>query len=183
MSYVIGLRCRECHKQYPQKGVHVCEVCFGPLEVEYDYAAMKGKVTRASIEAKDRGICGGIGICCQSMANRKTGHHSGWTPFKRAHNLGKLLGVKELYIKDDSANYPTWSYKERVVSVAITKAIELGYDTVGVRQHREPGEFRRRPRGAGGAESLRDDSARSRAGQGAGVADFWADDGAHSGQL
>ena len=61
----------------------------------------------------------------------KTGHHSGWTPFKRATNLEKLLGVKELYIKDDSANYPTWSYKERVVSVAITKAIELGYDTVG----------------------------------------------------
>ena len=53
MSYVKGLRCRECHKQYPQKGVHVCEVCFGPLEVEYDYAAMAGKVTRASIEAKD----------------------------------------------------------------------------------------------------------------------------------
>ena len=52
MSYVIGLRCRECHKQYPQKGVHVCEVCFGPLEVEYDYNAMKGKVTRASIEAR-----------------------------------------------------------------------------------------------------------------------------------
>ena len=47
------------------------------------------------------------------------------------HNLEKVLGVKELYIKDDSANYPTWSYKERVVSVAITKAIELGYDTVG----------------------------------------------------
>ncbi|NNM85118.1 MAG: threonine synthase, partial [Phycisphaerales bacterium] len=59
------------------------------------------------------------------------GHHSGYTPLKRAHNLERVLGVKELYIKDDSANYPTWSYKERVVSVAITKAIELGYDTVG----------------------------------------------------
>ena len=51
MSYVIGLRCRECGTQYPQKGVHVCDLCFGPLEVEYDYAAMQGKVTRESIEA------------------------------------------------------------------------------------------------------------------------------------
>ena len=61
----------------------------------------------------------------------RAGLNSGWTPLKRARNLEKHLGVKELYIKDDSANYPTWSYKERVVSVAITKAIELGYDTVG----------------------------------------------------
>jgi threonine synthase len=130
MSYVIGLRCRECHKQYPQKGVHVCEVCFGPLEVEYDYAAMQGKVTRASIEAKDRNLWRYRDLL-PINGEPKAGLNSGWTPFKRAHNLGKLLGVKELYIKDDSANYPTWSYKERVVSVAITKAIELGYDTVG----------------------------------------------------
>jgi threonine synthase len=130
MSYVIGLRCRECHKQYPQKGVHVCEVCFGPLEVEYDYAAMKGKVTRESIETKERNLWRYRDLL--PINNEpKAGLNSGWTPFKRAHNLGKLLGVKELYIKDDSANYPTWSYKERVVSVAITKAIELGYDTVG----------------------------------------------------
>lgn len=129
MSYVVGLRCRECHKQYPQKGVHVCEVCFGPLEVEYDYAAMQGKVTRASIEAGPRNLWRYRDLLpCE---HPRAGHHSGWTPFKRAHNLEKVLGVKELYIKDDSANYPTWSYKERVVSVAITKAIELGYDTVG----------------------------------------------------
>ena len=130
MSYVIGLRCRECHKQYPQKGVHVCEVCFGPLEVEYDYAAMKSKVTRASIEAKERNLWRYHDLL-PITGEPRTGHHSGWTPFKRARNLEKFLGVKELYIKDDSANYPTWSYKERVVSVAITKAIELGYDTVG----------------------------------------------------
>ncbi len=129
MSYVVGLRCRECHKQYPQKGVHVCEVCFGPLEVEYDYEAMKGKVTRESIEKRERNLWRYRDLLpCDEP---KAGLNSGWTPFKRARNLEKVLGVKELYIKDDSANYPTWSYKERVVSVAITKAIELGYDTVG----------------------------------------------------
>jgi threonine synthase len=130
MSYVVGLRCRECHKQYPQKGVHVCEVCFGPLEVEYDYEAMKGKVTRESIEKRERNLWRYRDLLpCDTEP--KAGLNSGWTPFKRARNLEKVLGVKELYIKDDSANYPTWSYKERVVSVAITKAIELGYDTVG----------------------------------------------------
>ena len=130
MSYVKGLRCRECHKAYPQKGVHVCEVCFGPLEVEYDYEAMQGKVTRASIESKDRNLWRYRDLL-PLEGEPKAGLNSGWTPFKRARNLEKYLGVKELYIKDDSANYPTWSYKERVVSVAITKAIELGYDTVG----------------------------------------------------
>jgi threonine synthase len=130
MSYVRGLRCRECHKQYPQKGVHVCEVCFGPLEVEYDYDAMKGKVTRESIAARPNNLWRYRDLLPVETEPR-AGLNSGWTPFKRAHNLGRHLGVKELYIKDDSANYPTWSYKERVVSVAITKAIELGYDTVG----------------------------------------------------
>jgi threonine synthase len=130
MSYVIGLKCRECGKQYPQKGVHVCELCFGPLEVEYNYAAMQGKVTRQSIEAKDRNLWRYRDLL-PINGQPKAGLNSGWTPLKRARNLEKILGVKELYIKDDSANYPTWSYKERVVSVAITTAIELGYDTVG----------------------------------------------------
>ena len=87
MSYVIGLRCRECHKQYPQKGVHVCEVCFGPLEVEYDYAAMKGKVTRASIEAKPHNLWRYRDLL-PINGEPKAGLNSGWTPFKRAHISG-----------------------------------------------------------------------------------------------
>ncbi len=130
MSFVLGLQCRECGKQYPQKGVHVCEVCFGPLEVQYDYAAMKGKVTRDSIEKRERNLWRYRDLLPVETEPR-AGLNSGYTPLKRAKNLEKFLGVRELWIKDDSANYPTWSYKERVVSVAITKAIELGYDTVG----------------------------------------------------
>ena len=130
MSYVLGLKCRECGEKYPQKGVHVCEVCFGPLEVQYDYAAMRGKVTRESIENKPRNLWRYRDLL-PIDGEPKAGLYSGYTPLRRARNLEKVLGVKELYIKDDSANYPTWSYKERVVSVAITKAIELGYDTVG----------------------------------------------------
>jgi threonine synthase len=130
MSYVLGLKCRECGEKYPQKGVHVCEVCFGPLEVQYDYAAMRGKVTRESIESKPRNLWRYRDLL-PIDAEPRAGLYSGFTPLRRAYNLEKVLGVKQLYIKDDSANYPTWSYKERVVSVAITKAIELGYDTVG----------------------------------------------------
>jgi threonine synthase len=130
MSYALSLRCRECSARYPLKGVHVCEACLGPLEVEYDYAAMKKSVTRASVEARPRNLWRYIDLL-PVEGTPPTGHHSGWTPLKRARNLEKVLGVRELYIKDDSANYPTWSYKERVVSVAIAKAVELGYDTVG----------------------------------------------------
>ena len=130
MSYVHGLKCRECGQSYPEKGVHVCETCFGPLEVQYDYAAMRGKVTRESISAGPRNLWRYRDLLPIHGAPR-SGLHSGMTPLKRARNLEKVLGVRELYIKDDSANYPTWSYKERVVSVAITKAVELGYDTVG----------------------------------------------------
>ncbi len=130
MSYVRGLKCRECGQVYPEKGVHVCETCFGPLEVQYDYTAMHGKVTRESIAGGPRNLWRYRDLL-PIRGEPKAGLHSGMTPLKRARNLEKVLGVRELYIKDDSANYPTWSYKERVVSVAITKAIELGYDTVG----------------------------------------------------
>ena len=130
MAYVVGLRCRECGKEYPQKGVHVCEVCFGPLEVQYDYARMKGKVTRESIERGPRSLWRYRDLL-PINGEPRAGLYSGYTPLRRAHHLEKILNVRELYIKDDSANYPTWSYKERVVSVAITKALELGYHTVG----------------------------------------------------
>jgi len=130
MSYAVSLRCRECRERYPLKGVHVCAACLGPLEVEYDYAAMKRAVTRASIEDRPQNLWRYIDLL-PVEGTPPTGQHSGWTPLKRARNLEKVLGVRELYIKDDSANYPTWSYKERVVSVAVAKAVELGYDTVG----------------------------------------------------
>ncbi|MBI4635121.1 MAG: threonine synthase [Candidatus Rokubacteria bacterium] len=129
MEKVRGLKCRECGRGYPATPVHVCEFCFGPLEVEYDYEALRGRVTRASIEAgppsmwryKDLlPIDGEIAV----------GHHVGFTPLTRARNLADELGVAELYIKNDSVCHPTWSFKDRVVAVAVTKAKEFGFDTV-----------------------------------------------------
>ncbi len=129
MSYVLGLKCKECGHRVPVSPVHVCEACFGPYEVEYDYASMKGKVTRASIEAGPKSLWRYKDLL--PVDRPVTGFHSGFTPLKRADRLAKELGCPQLWIKDDSCNYPTYSYKERVVSVAISKAVEFGFDTVG----------------------------------------------------
>jgi threonine synthase len=129
MSYVLGLKCKECGHRVPVKPVHVCEQCFGPYEVEYDYAAMAAKVTRESIARGPKSLWRYKDLL--PVDKPVTGFHSGFTPLKRADRLAKHLGCRELYIKDDSCNYPTYSYKERVVSVAISKAVEFGFDTVG----------------------------------------------------
>jgi len=129
MSYVLGLKCKECGHRVPVSPVHVCEACFGPYEVEYDYAAMKGKVTRESIAKGPKSLWRYKDLL--PVETPKTGFHSGFTPLKKADRLAKELGCSNLWIKDDSCNYPTYSYKERVVSVAISKAIEFGFDTVG----------------------------------------------------
>lgn len=129
MSYVLGLKCKECGHRVPVSPVHVCEQCFGPYEVEYDYEKMKGKVTRASIEAGPKSLWRYKDLL--PVDREVTGKHSGFTPLKRTNRLAAELGCKELYIKDDSCNSPTYSYKERVVSVAISKAVEFGFDTVG----------------------------------------------------
>jgi threonine synthase len=129
MNYVLGLKCKECGHRAPVKPLHVCEQCFGPYEVEYDYAKMKGKVTRESIQKGPKSLWRYRDFLPVEIP--VTGFHSGFTPLKRADRLAKELGCKQLWIKDDSCNYPTYSYKERVVSIAISKAVEFGFDTVG----------------------------------------------------
>ncbi|MDQ6971448.1 MAG: threonine synthase [Mariprofundaceae bacterium] len=128
-SIVRALKCRECGQEYPIEPTHVCEFCFGPLEVVYDYDKLKGKFTRELIESRP-----------QTMWRYKellpidgeptVGDQNGFTPLVRARRLEKVLGVKELYIKNDSVCYPTLSFKDRVVSVALSKAVEFGFTTV-----------------------------------------------------
>jgi threonine synthase len=129
MSWITELRCRECGAQYPIKPLHVCELCFGPLEVGYDYTAIRRAVSRETIAARPRNLWRYRELL-PIAGEPLVGMHSGWTPLIRADRLGAVLGVKELYVKDDSVNHPTFSYKDRVVSVALTKAIEFGFDTV-----------------------------------------------------
>ena len=129
MSFVKGLQCRECGQDYPKKPLHVCENCFGPLEIVYDYDAIARSISREKIAARDKNLWRYRELL-PIDGEPQVGMYSGYTPLVKAHRLAEALGVKELYIKDDSVNHPTFSYKDRVVSVAISKAIEFGFDTV-----------------------------------------------------
>ncbi len=129
MSFVKGLICKECHQEYPQAPLHVCEDCFGPLEIVYDYKEIKKQISREKIAARPHSLWRYRELL-PIDGEPKVGLYSGFTPLVRAERLAEAFGVKELYLKDDSVNHPTFSYKDRVVSVAISKAIEFGYDTV-----------------------------------------------------
>jgi threonine synthase len=129
MSFIRGLECKECGAGYPVEPRMMCDACFGPVEVAYDYEAMKTAVSRESIEAGPRSLWRYRDLL-PIQGEPVAGLRSGFTPLVRADRLAKELGVRELYIKDDSANYPTFSYKDRVVSVALTRAVEFGYRTV-----------------------------------------------------
>jgi threonine synthase len=129
METVKGLKCRECGRGYPVAPLHVCEFCFGPLEVDYHYEALRGRVTRERIAAGPPSIWRYRDLL-PIEGDPAVGHHVGFTPLVRARNLAEELGVRELYIKNDSVCHPTWSFKDRVVAVALTKAKEFGFDTV-----------------------------------------------------
>ena len=129
MSYVLGLKCRECGREYPKEVLFVCEYCFGSLEVNYDYAAIRKELTKDTLAGRPRTMWRYKELL-PIDGEPTVGINSGFTPLIRARNLAKALGVKELYIKDDSVNHPTLSFKDRVVSVAVSKAKEFGFDTV-----------------------------------------------------
>lgn len=129
MSYVKGLRCRECGRDYPAEPLYVCEFCFGSLEVVYNYEAIKEVLTREEIARRPANMWRYRELL-PINGEPASGLHSGFTPLVRAHELGRALGVRELYIKDDSVSHPTFSFKDRVVATAISKAREFGFDTV-----------------------------------------------------
>ena len=129
MGHVKGLKCRGCAREYPKSADYVCEYCFNPLEVVYDYEAVKKAVSRESIAKGPRSLWRYRDLLPVD-GEPQAGYHSGYTPLLKAANLAKALGVREVWVKDDSVCHPTFSFKDRVVSVAVTKAKELGFDTV-----------------------------------------------------
>jgi threonine synthase len=129
MGYAKGLKCRECGRPYPAKPVHVCEFCFGPLEVDYDYLGMSREVSRQRIEDGPPSIWRYRDLL-PIDGEAAVGRHCGFTPLVRARNLGKALGLTTLYVKNDTVNHPTLSFKDRVVAVAVTKALEFGFPVV-----------------------------------------------------
>ncbi|HEX2480285.1 MAG TPA: pyridoxal-phosphate dependent enzyme, partial [Methylomirabilota bacterium] len=129
MTYVRGLVCRECGHRVRQGPVHICEHCFGPLEVDYDYAAIRAVLTRERIAVGPPSIWRYRDLLPLD-GEPLVGYHTGLTPLVRARNLGEAWGLRQLYLKNDAVCHPTWSFKDRVVSVAVSKARELGLDTV-----------------------------------------------------
>jgi threonine synthase len=129
MGYIKSLKCRECAREYPIEPIYVCEFCFGPLEVDYDYKKISKSINREKIEQRKNNLWRYRELL-PIDGNPQAGLNSGFTPLIKADNLAKVLGVNELYIKDDTVVHPTLSFKDRVVSVALTKAMEFGFDTV-----------------------------------------------------
>lgn len=129
MKYVTGLRCRECGREYPVEPIYVCEFCFGPLEVVYDYGKIKKALSKRIIEKRSKTLWRYKELLPVD-GEPQAGLNSGFTPLIKADSLAKYLGVKELYIKDDTTLHPSLSFKDRVVAVALTKAKEFGFDTV-----------------------------------------------------
>jgi threonine synthase len=123
-----ALKCKECGHEFPAKAIHVCEFCFGPLEVSYDYEAIQKRISRASIEKGPHSLWRYWDLLPVETRDVVT-LQEGMTPLFHAKNLGAALGLKKLYIKNDSVN-PTFSFKDRVVTTAVTRAKELGFDTV-----------------------------------------------------
>ncbi len=136
---VTHLRCRECKSEYPLEALYVCDRCFGPLEVLYDHSALgcDPDQLRRRIQAGPQNIwryadflpvVDGPPGPSGRLASR-TGLPAGCTPLIKADRLAARLGLREVWVKNDAAN-PTHSFKDRVVSVAATRARELGYKTI-----------------------------------------------------
>jgi threonine synthase len=127
MSYARALRCRKCGQEYPVQALSLCDFCLSPLEVSYDYKAMAGAVSREKLAAGPPSMWRYADLL--SVEGEVVDIGAGFTPLTKADRLGRELGLDELYIKNDCLN-PTYSFKDRPVSVAVTKAREFGFDTV-----------------------------------------------------
>jgi threonine synthase len=127
-SYLIDLECRECNARYAPEPRAICDRCFGPLDASYDFDAIRDEVDRATIEAGPRSLWRYTALL-PAERDPEVDLGDGWTPLRRAERLGAELGLRRLYIKDETRN-PTYSFKDRVVSVALTKAREFGFKTV-----------------------------------------------------
>src|SRR5438552_8376750 len=110
MSYITNLKCRECGQDYPISPIHVCEMCFGPLEVAYDYARIGKVLTRAAIEARPASMWRYAELLPLD-GPPAVGQQTGMTPLVRADRLAKRLGLKEVWVKNDAVCYPTLSFK------------------------------------------------------------------------
>ena len=127
MSFVAGMQCSLCRTSFPAEAIYVCDQCLGPLEVTYDWDGIRGVFSKELIASRPKSLWRYRELL--PIDNEPlTGFFSGFTPLQRADRLAAELGMQELWIKDDSVNHPSLSYKDRVVPVAATRAVELGFN-------------------------------------------------------
>ena len=124
-----NLKCRECGRLYGKEAIHICEYDFGPLEAAYDYEAIRQRISREIFAGRPQNMWRYRELLPIDGAPT-VGVDVGFTPLLKTDRLAKVLGVSELYIKNDTVNYPTLSFKDRVVSVALSRARELGFKVV-----------------------------------------------------
>ena len=130
MSFVIGLKCRECGREYPKQPLAGCEDCFAPLDVNYDYETISRALSREVIASRPKNLWRYRELL-PIDGDPVVGLASGATPLIRASRLGQVLGIEQLYIKNDSVNSPTLSFKDRVTAVAVNMALEFKLEAVG----------------------------------------------------
>src|ERR1700691_1750821 len=128
-GFMKALKCRECGREYALTANHVCDFDFGPLEVVYDYERIKHTLTRAAIQSRPKSMWR-FRELLPVAGDPTVGLEVGCTPLIKADRLERRLGIRELWVKNDTVNYPTLSFKDRVVSVALSRARELGFTTV-----------------------------------------------------
>src|SRR5712692_6201722 len=129
-SFVRGLRCRICGKTYHREPLSFCTEDFGPLEVDYDYEAIARSMSREKVTSRPNTMWR-FRELLPTDGDPTVGFQVGGTPLIRADRLADALGVENLWLKNDAVNFPTLSFKDRVVSVALSKAREFGFTTVG----------------------------------------------------
>jgi threonine synthase len=130
MSFVVGLKCKECGRERGKDPVAACDACWGALLPVYDMAAVRRSLTREAIASRPRDIWRYRELL-PIDGDATVGHGTGFTPLLAAPRLGRRLGIRDLWIKYDAACHPTLSFKDRLVAVALSKARELGMRTVG----------------------------------------------------
>src|SRR5689334_7522288 len=129
VGFMKALRCRECGREYPLTATHVCEFDFGPLEVSYDYERIRRVLSKEVIRSRPETMWRYRELLPVAQ-DPTVGAQVGFTPLIKADRLARRLGIRELWIKNDTVNYPSLSFKDRVVSVALSRARELGFTTV-----------------------------------------------------
>jgi threonine synthase len=130
VSYLLHLKCRECGRTFPAEPLAACDQCWAPLEAVYDYAALWSDLRPKDIQSRPPNMWRYRELL-PLKAEPAVGRQTGFTPLLAAARLAKALGVRELYLKNDAVNHPSLSFKDRVVAVALSKAREFGFDTVG----------------------------------------------------